>query len=293
MDISENKLKMIKKNGLPIVIWGFGGMITFIIRNLEEYGLKIDYIVENDQSKLGGFKDIPIISFENLKETVDDCNILIGVCTPKFVSEIQFQIRNESKFDKVFFFEMFYPFGRFAVNRIEKCLKEINKTDRLLADKKSKEVFRGKIDYLRIKDANRLKYISDAPENQYFDEIINLNGKQGYFLDCGAYHGENTEEVYRRFISDMDTICIDADRNNIEVLKRKWENEKRVIVLYGACGEKNGMALWENSGARGGMTVKDAGIDVTEIPMIGIDDTFFDKKIDFIKMDIEGSEKQC
>ncbi|MDY5684156.1 MAG: FkbM family methyltransferase [Treponema sp.] len=293
-DYSEKKILQIKKSGLPVVIWGLGGMISFIVKNFQDYGVKIDYIIENNISKCGGkFNNIDIISFQDLKLKLTDCNILIGVVTKKYVSEIKKQIKDDGQFTNVYFFEMFYPFGNTAKNRVFDNLKKIQTVIDMLDDEESKVIFEKKIHYMLSKSEGVLAQIQDFEDNQYFDKrLIDLSYKDGVFLDGGAFHGENTIEMYKRFPNTLlHSVCIDADSENIKYMKTRTKELNNSEILYAALSSKNGIVHFVNSGDRGGMVSNDEEGNI--ISAIGIDDTFSDKKIAFIKLDIEGYELEC
>lgn len=137
----------------------------------------------------------------------------------------------------------------------------------------------------------------DSEGDQYFDSLINLNDKKGIFIDGGAYHGENTDELFRRFPkTKMKSVCIEADEENVLYLSQKYANSNKIEVKYAALGRKNGLVYFHNSGARGGQVADIAEApEESAIPAIGIDDEFFqnEKVVDFIKLDVEGSECDC
>jgi FkbM family methyltransferase len=293
-DLSEKVLSEIGKNGLPVAVWGFGGMITFIVDNMNRYEQQIDYIVDNN-SKIWGdtFEGIPIISFEMLRERCTDCNILIGVVTRKFVDEIRNQIIRDGQFTKIYFFEMFYPFGKYARNVLATDFDRIQEAYRFLEDEKSREVYKTKLQYLISKKIGILEEVCDAESDQYMDRgLIELANMDGLFIDGGAYHGENTDEIFKRFPgTKLKSVCIDADKNNIAFLQKKYAGNTRIRVVYGALEKKNGVIYFENSGARGGKVSGEH--DGEAVPAIGIDDEYGNQKVSFIKLDIEGSEKNC
>lgn len=292
-DSSEKILSQIVSNQLPIAIWGLGGMISFIMDNFKAYGVHVDYIIENNIEKCGNFfEGTPIISFAELKSRCKDCNILIGVVTPKFVKEIQTQISQDGQYNKVYFFELFYPFHS-SKEMILQGLNKIHAVCDFLADEKSQQVYAAKILYMATKQPGLLDTVSDNCDDQYFDkDIIHLSDKTGLFIDGGAFHGENTDELFRRYhVPGIRSVCIDADESNIAVLKNKYQDNDKVDVRFAALHEKNGKILFANSGDRGGK-VSDTS-EGQSVCTIGIDDEFKDQKIAFIKLDIEGSEKEC
>ena len=293
MDCAENELKEISKSPLPVVIWGFGGMISFIVKNLCQYGVNIAYIVDNDPHRWGmTFKGIEVISFEKLKQAFDDCNILIGVCTKVFVDEIKTQIELDGKFKNVFFFEMFYPFGSFASTILESNKEKIELAKSWLSDEKSRLVYDKKIRYLQTKEHGLFDDVRDPEELQYFDEsLIKIGQESGLFIDGGAYHGENTRTLFAHFPdTQLHAVCIDPDAANINALTAQFANDARVSIKHAALSEKSGTVKFENSGSRGGGISSSNGI---ELDSIGIDDEFGKQNVRFIKLDIEGAEMSC
>lgn len=293
-DSSATILDEIKNNACPVAIWGLGGMISFICKNLRQYGVQIDYIIENNKEKCGReYEGIPIISFDEIKSICKDINILIGVVTPKYVDEIMNQIRIESSFEKVYFFEMFYPFGQHAVDVIEKNIENINAVINFLGDEKSKDIYNRKILYMLNKEKGMFDDVKNADRDQYFaTELFDLNKMSGLFIDGGAFRGENTDILFEKYPNTLlKSICIDAEGKNIEAIKEKDFGVRQVECRYGALGEKNDFIFFEEAGERGGRASKE-GIG-KKVPLIGIDDEFFGQKIAFIKLDIEGSEQDC
>ena len=248
MDSSEKKIKEIIENSLPVVVWGFGGMISFIVNNLRQYGVNISFIVDNDSKRWGSFfEGIEIISFEKLKSVFNDCNILIGVCTKTFVSDIKMQIQEDGQFKKVFFFEMFYPFGRFAKNVVDDNKEKINLVRSWLSDQKSQLLYEKKVQYILTKESGMFDGMFDPEYEQYFDKgLIDLNHEKGLFIDGGAYHGENTQALFERFPgTELQSVCIDPDETNVKMIKKRFENEDRVRVRCAALSEKSGVVKFE------------------------------------------------
>ena len=295
IDYSEQVLLEIKEKELPLVVWGFGGMISFIVSNIREFGMDISYIIDNNEKKWGKtYCGIPIISFGKLKDSCADCCILIGVCTKKYVDEITKQIIKDGQFKSLYFFEMFYPFGVKNKDTFRKNIGSINKVRELLEDEKSKLVFEKKLRYIINKEADELVEISDPECDQYFDDkLIRFDNKEVCFIDGGAYHGENTDEIRRKFPNrDFIAVCIDADFENVDYLIKKYENSSSTFVKWAALARNTGELRFTNSGSRGGQIGN--GEDSIVVPSIGIDDEFFSNmRVGFIKLDIEGSEKEC
>ena len=136
-----------------------------------------------------------------------------------------------------------------------------------------------------------MNYIGGG-EKQYF--IKEFEGKLDglTFLDAGAYTGDTVRELLAEGIQPESVYCFEADSSNYAKLK-KWVDSEKIVNIY--C---ENYALWNkpeklsmkysNYNAR--ITLDDAG---GMVEGIRIDDYFKDIRLGFIKMDIEGAERQA
>lgn len=290
-DVSFESISKIKESGLPILIWGLGGMISFIYKNLTLSGVKIEYIIDSDVKKQGLFYEgIEIISYETAKSKLSEGIVLIGVCTLSYVKEITEKLSRDAIFTAVFT-ELFYPLGSIAKEKISSNINKIEQVYTMLDDKESKEIYCKKIQYMLSKQKTYLENFNK--DEQYFDmKIVGnyLSTHIGAFIDCGAYHGENTKEALVFFPNNISqSICIDADKNNIEYMNKYFKFYNSVRMIHAACSRQSGFTYFDNSSERGGQVSENKGELVNAI---SIDDEFYlsDNKILFIKMDIEGAE---
>jgi len=117
-------------------------------------------------------------------------------------------------------------------------------------------------------------------------------------LDVGAHVGVFTFEALKRGAARV--VAVEPDPVNIECLRRNFEEEireGRVSIFEGGAWSKTGtftLHLGDNS-AWNSMT-ETVGGESIEVPTAPIDDivqTHGLDRVDFIKMDIEGAEKEA
>jgi FkbM family methyltransferase len=118
-------------------------------------------------------------------------------------------------------------------------------------------------------------------------------------IDCGAHVGVYTHFSLRQGASQV--VAIEPDPVNVECLRRNFKNEiaaGRVLVVAKAAWDSNGtMTLYEGV-ANSGMNslVTDQGGRRMTVPVQTIDSIVQEMKlrrVDYIKMDIEGAERNA
>jgi FkbM family methyltransferase len=116
-------------------------------------------------------------------------------------------------------------------------------------------------------------------------------------LDCGAHVGVFVDLSLRRGASKV--VAIEPEPNNLECLRRNFANEIAagtvVIVPYGVWNSKTELHFSNGVDSRMGRTVPGTG-DTFSIPVDTIDAIVARlqlPKVSYIKMDIEGSERQA
>ena len=162
-----------------------------------------------------------------------------------------------------------------------------------LEDEVSKKVFKNILIHRCIHNLELIWEIYD--EHQYFGNDL-INEVDGAFVDCGAFQGD-TLSTFLEQIQDRQYkyFAFEADKKNYTVLNKICE-DKQLSDDYtfdlGVWDKKDILYFKENatSGDVAGKVVSENDTDVIEIQVDSIDSVLENEKIDFIKMDIEGSE---
>lgn len=181
-------------------------------------------------------------------------------------------------------------------NQNETRIKRISEN---LADEKSRLVYQNIIKFRYTHDSKYLEGIVDPASEEYFDEDIVKFGGHEVFVDCGAYIGDTV----KAFLTNLrarggkfeEIIAFEPDKKNFEKLKNSFTEPSyehgggysRIRCYNLATWEKKGkMSFIENH--RANSTISDYGAESTDVD--SLDDILGDKKITFIKMDVEGAE---
>lgn len=118
-------------------------------------------------------------------------------------------------------------------------------------------------------------------------------------LDCGAHIGTFTQRALDQGASKV--IAIDPDAVQIECLRRNFASEieagRVILVEKGVWSSSGSLTLnvgVENSGMSS--LVEETGGDTVDVPVTTIDELVSElglERVDYIKMDIEGAEREA
>lgn len=290
-DIVGKQIEEMKISKLPVVMFGFGGSVFRMFDYLKnKAGLDIQYIVDNNSQKWGNmWEGAKVISFTELKKIYGDCNIIISVSSYKYVDEIKSQIIKDGQYSdkRIFYFELYYPFGDDAKIVIENALQDIDRVQNILNDELSKECFVNKINYILTK---KKEYIApNTKAREYFPTDI-MTFSQEKFIDAGAFHGEDTLALMD-IAACIKAYCVEPDTFNYNCLKENTKKYQNIDIINAAVWSKSEELSFAASGTMGstvnkGGTVKVKGISLDE--EIGSNNN-----ITFIKMDVEGAELEA
>lgn len=286
-DIIMSQFKGMISSGLPIILFGFGGSVFRMYDHLTSLGMEITYIVDNDQKKQGEqWGDAIVISFQELKRKYMDCNIIITVSSYNFAYEIKKQILEDGQFDKIYHFNLYYPFGDEARRLIDDHMQEIKKVYDLLEDEKSKKCFLDKINYILTKKDEYLKCNSDYRE--YFPEDIFRFSEKEFFVDAGAFHGEDTLAL-SEIVKDVCAVCIEPDRDNFKALIENIKEKENVFCIQAAVWNENTTLCFAEAGSMGSALNEKGNTYVDAVSL----DNIVEEQVSFIKMDVEGAEPEA
>ena len=183
-------------------------------------------------------------------------------------------------------------------NGAEFILQNISLLGRIydgLADEKSRHVFQNILNYRLSHKMELIKEIADDSRDQYFDRQLIRYSSSDVFLDCGGYIGDTIEAyIYHNHGAYAKIICLEADADNATIIEQRMIKEKgcKVELHHAAAYHKKAELEFDRIGSGSGRIIED-GCAKTESVLVKaetIDSILKGRKVDFIKMDIEGAE---
>ena len=166
-----------------------------------------------------------------------------------------------------------------------------------------KLVFGGKLIWVRPATPDAIVAVSSLLRGE-FDSVLSYKNADDcrFIIDAGAYIGTAAIAFAERFPAAR-VICIEPSTENYAMLLKNIESYPRIISLNSALlGKKRHVHLYDKMAGEWGYTIiaPDTGgssvaADFGMVSGVTIDDilrTYEAQKIDILKLDIEGAEKE-
>jgi FkbM family methyltransferase len=175
---------------------------------------------------------------------------------------------------------------------------DIREVEGLLCDETSREVFRdvvcfklsGKVGFLRDGHSDFSDVYQDLLHAEDFERIA----------DLGAYNGDTLREIAPFAPKLKEAIAFEPDRRNNKKLCDYAEGEERfkINAIKAAAWSGKDVLLFDGSGNRNS-TLISKGIEVNrppktvEVEAESLDNILGGERVDYIKFDVEGAEKEA
>lgn len=282
----ENKSswEKIKESGLPVVVYGMGNGADKVLDEFERLSIPVMGVTASDAFVRGqifrGFKVKKLSEFEgdfiiavafasSLPDVMNYIYSLCGKyrvlvpCVPVFGDEI---------------------FNRDFVNAHE---AQINAAYALFEDD-SKPIFAGCVNFMFGGELETLKNIT-SEKDEVFNSILRLGSNESY-LDLGAYRGDTVEEFLHYCGNEYNSItALEPDRRTFKKLTEYLANVPKSEALQKAIYSESKTLVFSSKAGRQS-TISSEG---EEIEAISVDELYVDKTVTYIKMDVEGAEKEA
>lgn len=274
----------IKESGLPVVIYGMGNGADKVIDEFNRLGIEIKGVTASDDFVRGQqFRGFTVRKLSDF-----DGDFVIAVAFASCIPDVMNHIY--SLCDKYRVIVPCVPvFGDEIFNRefVEKHENELNNAYELFEDS-SKEIFAGCVDFIFGGELETLKKIT-TDKNEVFENILEFSDAETY-LDLGAYRGDTVEEFLHYCNGKYsEIIALEPDRRTFRKLEAYLENvEKSTAYQYAVYSENTNLIFSNKAGRQS--TISDKGI---EIQAVSVDSLCSDKTLTYIKMDVEGAEKEA
>lgn len=275
--------------GKKIVIFGAGNCGHEVWRSLLDEGIEVKAFCDNRRAgTIDRETSLPIIDAIQMANDIKNYFILISVAD-KLVYELIYHQLIQMGFQSSQCLFMKDYIEKIPASFLIKYKYQYHKVFHMLEDELSRKVY-----IERIKRVYILSDILDVmqPEkDQYFDKLVKLT-EQEVFIDCGAYIGDTAIEFIKRTNGKYQQIYMfEAEESKYAQIKSSLKDFKYKLYPYGVWSENTKLYFEAGGGSASKVSATDTG--KTEIEVVALDHIAFDKVPTFIKMDIEGSEKQA
>lgn len=290
-----NREDILKKN---IVIYGVGVNGKWVYHQLKKEGYSVNAFLDDNH-----YEPIEGVSVWNEEEFAKS-----QFCNENTTVIISFYVKNREilnaitkrlvswnvKAENIYHFIELFMDSYFEKEKLAENKCEIEKAYGLLEEEKSKVLFSN---YIRgIEEGDAKVFEEPTEEEQYFDyEIMpNLNDKEAYFVDCGAYIGDTFDTLKKKKLN-MKYVGFEPDINNFCRLGEtvKSHRKKAQPILFPcATADTNKLVRFSYSDEKTdspGSAISESG-NIT-VPAVSLDSVIAGLEISLLKMDVEGAEK--
>lgn len=180
---------------------------------------------------------------------------------------------------------LLFDFRKFGID-FRKHRKGYERVFSMLADQESKDVFTRLINFRLSYDIKYLEPFSDRRHLQYFEDFVEPQKPIG-FVDVGGFEGETTVEFIKRFPVYKTIYFFEPDKMNLEKAMQVLSIYKNIhiynLALY---NKKTILRLQPRYSAS---TISEEGTVCIHTEKM---DNIIDEPVSYIKIDVEGTEKE-
>lgn len=268
------------------VIFGAGNCGHKIYDLLQRYDVEIRGFCDN---KMAGTIDeltgLAIMSPEDMYDTIENPVILVCVDNADARQAIRQQLLSLG-FKKTQIHMMNAYFYWQTREYFEENIEKYKKAYQLMDDDFSKQVY-----LERMKKVFMLKDISEivSPEEEYFDEKIVLTEAE-VFIDCGGFDGDSAQKFVKRCGGKYrDLIIFEPEPCKMEAIEKNM-GVNRYELYQSGVWSVNTKLHFSATGTDSSYISENGKLT---IEAVALDETVYDKKPTYIKMDIEGAEQEA
>ncbi len=287
--IKKDIYSQLKGSVLPVVIYGTGNGADKIINEFDRRGIKICGVAASDDFVRGQiFRSFTVRKISDFEKEYGDFIIITAFGTS--LEDVMQRIFTLSQKHTVLAADVpVYGQNIWDMHFYEENREDIERAYDIFADRRSKDVYEKLINY---KLSGSLSYLRPAysDKDEVFKEILCLSDNESY-LDLGAYRGDTIDELLHYTGGKYNHItALEPDRKTFAKLKAHV-GEMKNIRLYrmGIWSDDTDLPFDASLGRGSG--IRQGGSEMLAVTRI--DTLYHSRKLTYLKMDVEGCERQA
>ena len=297
VDIYKDLWHYLSSCDRPIVMYGMGNGADKIIAVCKKYGVEISDFFASDGFVRGhSFHEKTVISYSAMKEKYSEQDPIVLLSFASSLPEVIALFKTVASEC-----EMYAPdvpvFGEtlFTIEFFEKNRARFEAVYEMLADEESKRIYENVIKY---KLTGNIAYLfeSESDKETVYRSLLDCESIKSY-LDLGAYNGDTIREMLVYDPNLQSAIALEPDARNFRKLNEYAQNvhDCEIKCINAGAWCENTTLLFDASGNRNAGIVSKGNIvsKIKEVSVVSVDSVLDGEQIDYIKYDVEGSEKEA
>lgn len=291
MYINYSLWDKLRETEKPVFLYGTGNGADKIITALDKYNVKLNGIFASDSFVRDRyFHGFHVRAYADVAaEYGDDIAVLLafGTTLPEVRAFIEQLDRRHDLYipDVPLYGGELFDMSYFISHKAElDCARE------LLYDEKSRGLFD---DAVNFRLSGKYEYLLNTEQVEKTLSELFAGKKITTIVDGGAFRGDSSE-IFTDILSPDVIYSIEADPKTYIKLQKYAESEARckIFPINAALSDFDGEVLYSSSGSRGaGEEGKNRRAKTSTTQCIKLDTALSEQDVDFIKLDIEGSEE--
>ncbi|MBQ2759032.1 MAG: FkbM family methyltransferase [Clostridia bacterium] len=273
-------LKNCNKN---IVLYGTGNGADKILDELERNNIPVSGVFASDSFVRDRFfRGMRVMSFSEAKEKFPDMSVLM--CFGSSRPEVLENIRKISAECELLAPDVpVYGDNIFNLSFYEKHIDELERVRAVLADELSVKTLENHIKY---KLTGKIEYLYECETDKAEESSIIDLPENAVFVDLGAYNGDTVKEFVEKCPSYAEIIAVEPDKRSFRKLCENTAELVNINCVRAVIGDRVEDTFFDSKKGRGSHEAATGEC----IPSLTVDSLLNGKRVDFIKMDVEGNE---
>ncbi|MBO5415842.1 MAG: FkbM family methyltransferase [Clostridia bacterium] len=276
-----------------VVMYGMGNGADKILRVCEKKGIEVcDFFASDGFVRGHSFHGKRVLSYSETKEKYGVENIIVllsfASSLPDVIENI-LRIADECELyapDVPVFGETLFDMEFYSAHK-----DELIATYESFADEESRRIFGNVIAYKLTGDIRYLE-IAVSDKESVYRELLKAHNIESC-IDLGAYNGDTVIELAEYAPRLKRVIALEPDRRSMKKLSLYAEGERRFKVCpVSAAAWCENTSLEFDAGGNRNSNVSHTGKTVL-IDGVAVDTIAEEDRIDYIKYDVEGSEREA
>lgn len=275
----------------PIILYGMGDGALKVLSACRKYDITISGIFASDEYVRGhSFEGYPVKRLSEVEAEFDD--FLVLLCFAAFTPQLLQKIDDLRRRHEVLAPDVpLFGEGLFNEDYLRKHERDLETSYSLLEDETSRRAYENVLNFKLSGEIRLLREI-ETPKVEVYTRILRL-GAEEHYLDLGGYDGDTVLEFLQQ---------TDGKYGSVTVLEPDDKNFKKLIKRVQCCGWKDmrllNAGVWSRDDSlcfdsRGGRNSFLSESGKVMIPVRSVDSLMKDKPCTFIKMDVEGAEREA